>query len=475
MPARAPCTADAGDVVAEWAESTLLVPTGPLRGQPYKLDSWQREWLSSALAPGVREAGLSVARKNGKSGLVSALLLACLCGPLNAPNWRGVCVSLTGALAAELRTAIAQTSEVSGLSDRLTIKASPPPGSIAGQDGALLSILASDKATGHAVGADLAVIDEAGLLDENRRELWAAVLSSVSGRDGRLLAISIRGHGPMFSELAERTASPGVHWTEFAAPDGCALDDTDAWEKANPGLASGIKSRAYMVDASRKAIAVPADAALFRAYDLNQPLNPSKESICQPSEWTACEKESLPPRQGGCVVGFDIGGSSSMTALAAFWPATGRMEVWGAFPDNPDLMERGRGDAVGNLYEQMAARGELRTYRGRVTPVAEFLADCADRLAGERVMRRALTDTAGRKRRRPLKTPGLTGLWSGAGKGRQQERTAVTIYAPFNVLSWAASWRLRSLYCCGARLRPRSYGMTTRAIPDWTNAAIGRG
>ena len=114
---------------------------------------------------------MSVARKNGKSGLVAALLLAYLCGPLNASNWRGVVVSETGALAAELREAIRQTAESSGLSDRLTIKQSPPPGSIAGQDGALLSILASDKATGHAIGADLAVIDEAGLLDENRRGL----------------------------------------------------------------------------------------------------------------------------------------------------------------------------------------------------------------------------------------------------------------------------------------------------------------
>ena len=95
-PVRAPANSDSGAVVAQWAESSLLVPTGPLRGQPYKLDDWQREWLSAALAPNIREAGLSVARKNGKSGLVAALLLACLCGPLNAPNWRGVVVSLTG-------------------------------------------------------------------------------------------------------------------------------------------------------------------------------------------------------------------------------------------------------------------------------------------------------------------------------------------------------------------------------------------
>ena len=34
----------------------------------------------------------------------------------------------------------------------------------------------------------------------------------------------------------------------------------------------------------------------------------------------------------------------------------------------------------------MTARGELKIYEGRVTPVQEFLRDCAARLAGERVL-----------------------------------------------------------------------------------------
>ena len=53
---------DAADVLIEWAEATLIVPTGPLRGQPFKIADWQRGFLSAALGPGIREAGLSVAR-----------------------------------------------------------------------------------------------------------------------------------------------------------------------------------------------------------------------------------------------------------------------------------------------------------------------------------------------------------------------------------------------------------------------------
>ena len=380
--------ADAGLVVAEWAESTLKVPTGPLRGQPFKIADWQRRFLSDALGPNIREASLSVARKNGKSGLIAALLLAYLTGPLNAPVWRGIVVSLTGALAGELRDAIEQTAEISGLAPLLNVKRSPPPGSIEGLSGARLTILASDRATGHALGADLAVVDEAGLLQEAQRDLWAAVLSSVSGRDGRLLCISIQGDGPMFKEQSERADDPAVIWHSYAAPGDCALDDEAAWAAANPGLVDGIKSLSYMADASRKAIAIPADAASFRAYDLNQPRNPSQEMICSVTDWLACERmpDELPERRGPAVLGFDIGGSSSLTALAALWPATGRMEAWAACGDNPSLLERSRADGLGDLYCQMAERGEMRTYSGRVTPAAQFLIDCADKLGSVKVV-----------------------------------------------------------------------------------------
>ena len=137
---------------------------------------------------------------------------------------------------------------------------------------------------------------------------------------------------------------------------------------------------------ARRALASPADQRSFRSFDLNQPVDPGREMIVSTTDWLACVTNDLPPRDGGCVVGFDLGGSSSMTALVALWPRSHRMEAWGAFPDTPDLLTRGAADGCGGLYEQMAARGELATYRGRVTPVAAFLRDCAVRLAGSRVI-----------------------------------------------------------------------------------------
>ena len=363
-----------GAIVGDWAEANLKVPTGPLRGQPFRVPDWQRDWLSGAMAPGIREAALSCGRKNGKSGIIAALLLAHMCGPLHREQWRAVVVSETGRLAQELRGAIEQTAEISGLTVR-TYR-SPLPGSVHGPGGTRVDILASDRSTGHALGCDLAIIDDGGLIPESGRDLWDAIYSSLSGRDGRMLIISIKGNSPMFAELAQRAGEKAVYWKEYAAAEGAALDDRVEWENANPGLRDGIKAYSYMQDAAERAKASVADARNFRSHELNLPGNPTQENLCDVADWMALETHNLPERSGRVVLGFDAGGSSSMTAAVALWES-GLMEAWAAFPDNPPLIERSRSDGMGQGYLTMQRLGELRTYEGRITPVGAFLADVA--------------------------------------------------------------------------------------------------
>lgn len=375
--------ADPVDAFLEWSKQHLKVPTGPLMSRPFIIEPWQEAFLRDAAGEGVYEAGLSVARKNGKSGLIAAYMLAHLVGPLASPGWRGIVVSMTGTLAKELRNAMQATARVSGLSGIVPYE-TPPPGRMTGLRGATIDFLAADKATGHAIGADLAVIDEAGLLGENLRGLWNAVFTSISGRNGRLLCISIRGDGPMFDELAERAGEPGVVWHEHAAPAEAALDDEEAWAQANPALASGVKSLSYMRHQAARALASPANAPHFLAYDLNRPQAPDREMILTVAQYLECvvKPSELPPRDGPAYVGLDIGGAASMTAAAVVWPQTGRLEVRGAFPANPDVRVRGETDGVGGLYARMVERGELFVYPGRVLDVDAFLADLADHLGG---------------------------------------------------------------------------------------------
>ena len=254
--------------------------------------------------------------------------------------WRGVCTSETGLLAKELRDQVEQLSDISGLGLR-TMK-SPAPGHILGPNGTRLDFLAADKATGHAIGADLAIIEEGGLLKENHRDLWDAMISSVSGRDGRFLCMSIQSDGPMFSELRQRRADPAVVWHEYKADENCDIEDRAQWEKAHPpGVLGRVKSYSYLESRSRGCAAVGNDSN-FRAHDLNLSVDPSKHPIVTIAQWQKCivkTRDELPPREGPAVLGVDLGGAVSLSAITAAW-SNGRVETWAACPEKPTLRER---------------------------------------------------------------------------------------------------------------------------------------
>ena len=375
---------DSIETLAAWARSTLRVPAGhPLAGQPMTIPDYGAAFLRDALEH--REALLCVARKNAKSAVIACYLLARMCGPLFVPGWRGAVVSITKSKAHELirqMQAIAEASNLAGL----RFLRSPTPGRVEAP-GCALDVLSADASSGHASGFDDVVVDETGLLQERDRALLSGLRSSTSARDGRVLHLSIYGSGPFVPELIEAGDDPAICCHVYQAADGADLQDPAAWAAANPGLGT-IKSTDYMRDRARLAARSPNDQADFIAHDLNRPGEPSREMICTVDDWQQVAADDLPEpeRRGPVVIGLDAGGSSSMTAACVVWPRTGRMEVRGAFPDDPDLLERGRLDGVGARYAQLRDQGELRTYPGRSTPVVDFLRDLADDLQGVQVI-----------------------------------------------------------------------------------------
>ena len=72
----------AADVIA-FIETCLFVPEGRCVGQPLRLQPWQKDWIRLVYdnPAGTRRAILSTPRKNAKTCLSAALLLAHLCGP----------------------------------------------------------------------------------------------------------------------------------------------------------------------------------------------------------------------------------------------------------------------------------------------------------------------------------------------------------------------------------------------------------
>lgn len=349
-----------------------------------KVPEYGLDFLRDALQH--RESVLCLGRKNAKSAITACYLLARMVGPLYVPGWRGCVVSVTKAKAGELKQQMADISRASNL-EGLTFLRSPAPGRVEA-DGAALDILSADASSGHAAGFDDAVIDETGLLDERHRGLVNGIRSSTSARNGRVLHLSILGSGPYIPELIDQADDPAICVHLYQADDACDEQDEAAWRDANPGLGT-IKSIDYMRDRSRLAARNRLDAADFRSHDLNIAGEPSREMIVTPAEFKRVliqDGDDVPERLGGVVIGLDCGGSASMTAATLIWPATGRVEVRGAFPDDPDLIQRGQHDGVGARYEQLHEAGELLLYRGRTTPVVDFLRDLADDLQGVPVL-----------------------------------------------------------------------------------------
>ena len=360
--------------LSAWALETLRVPPGhPLSGQPMALSDFATDFLRAGWA--AHESALTMGRKNAKSAICAVLALGFLCGPNRVVGWRGAVASVSKEKAAELRTQVQAIAEASGLSE-LRFRASPYPGKVLSATGAL-EVLSSDRTAGHSSGFDLVIVDETGLFPERARELLAGLRSSVSAKGGRIVHISVRGDSPLFAEVLN---NPATVARVYAAPDGCGIDDQAAWHAANPGLGT-IKQLGYMgQEVNRIRSGAPGDEPSFRAFDLNQALSPAREMIFSPDDLRACFTDDLPERSGRCFLGFDFGEAVSSTAACAIWPTTGRLETWQAFGDVPGLAERARRDDA--PYVQMEARGELRTYPGRIVRPDAFLADLQAELAG---------------------------------------------------------------------------------------------
>ena len=368
-------------VLAEWSSSSLVVPPGhPRSGDPLVLPDFAQAFLVDALS--ARWSLLCCARKNAKSAICAILALGYLVGPLRRPGWRGAVASLSKEKANELRIQAEEIAVASKL-EGLTFRRSPQPGRIESATG-VLDVLAADKNSGAAAGFDVILIDELGLFPERYRDLVSSLRSSISARDGRVMALSVRGFSPLLQEMIDAGGKTKTAVHLYEAKEDCDIEDRSAWHAANPGLGS-VKSLAYMVDEVERVKYTPSDEPDFRAFDLNEGLDPSTEMVLQISDLKGCivSAADLPERRGPCVIGLDIGESASGTAAAIIWPKTGRAEFRLAFGDCPSLRDRSKRD--GAPYLQMHSHGELVTYPGRIVPVVAFLGDLVNDLRGQRV------------------------------------------------------------------------------------------
>ena len=95
------------------------------------------------------------------------------------------------------------------------------------------------------------------------------------------------------------------------------------------------------------------------------------QRLIEADTWARIEGDA--PRSGPCVWGLDLGTSAAQSAVAAYWPDTGALDVLAAFPERPALAERGLRDGVGSLYRDMERRGELVTLGGNAVDLGALI------------------------------------------------------------------------------------------------------
>ena len=289
-----------------WSHHRLIVPPGHANsGGPMTLPVFMAKWLKESFKPEVFESLLCVARKNIKSAGLAVLCMGFLAP--DSPLWRdgfsiGV-ISINKKKTDELRKQVQAIARASGYANKesgfqFSVTQTYTPS-------VTVDYLSGTADAGHASGFDLVIVDELGLFRESDRELLAGAISSMSAKNGRLLAISIRGHSELLQEYIDRKDDPEVCVHLYEAAKNCDLFDVQQWHRANPTLGY-IKSLDYMNRAAKKAARVPAGENHFRAHDLNQKVDAAAEAIITVAQYkkhVETRHDNLPPRGGRCWIG----------------------------------------------------------------------------------------------------------------------------------------------------------------------------
>lgn len=370
---------------------SLRVPEGPLHGQNFALAPFQERFIRGVLDADVMVAMLSVGRGQGKSMLSAALALAHVMGVSDDQPRRQVVIAAR--VKEQARISWEYVQAIVGLLPEeeqalFTFRQAPRLEiSYEGAGGGMIRAVAADAKNLLGLSPTLIIEDEFGHWHpEKGMQLHAALETSAGKRRAKMVIISTSASDDThpFSQMLD-TPPPHSFVIECRAPLGMPADDLDGIRAANPGSEFGIgPSLDWLQQQARIAIQRGGQALTgFRLYSLNQRVSDvGKAQLLTVDEWTACEvsPEDLPPREGDCVIGLDLGGSRSMSAIAAYWPFTGRLEVQGAFPTKPGLAERGEADGVKDRYVQMHDRGELITSGESTVQVGPWLRRVWDEL-----------------------------------------------------------------------------------------------
>ena len=378
--------------VAAFIES-LKITAGVHAGRRFKLRPWQKEILKALYKTDkrgrriVRQALLTMPRKQGKTALAAALALAHLCGPEAEPRGQVFSAAADRAQAAIIFSeAVAMIQADPALSARIIIRTFTSSLEDA-ETGSTYKALSSDSKTKHGLSASFVVYDE--LAQAPNRQLFDVLATSTAARaEPLMLTISTMSADPhhVLSELVEysrrietgEVKDQAFYGKVYSAPMDAPPWDEATWHACNPALGD-FRSLEEMRSAAMQAQRIPAREATFRLLYLNQPVSAESRFI-PAAEWDACQGGVDPEELRGrpCWAGLDLSSTTDLTALVLYVPEDGGAVIPIFWVPRERLAEREERDRV--PFPLWHKQGHLEAPEGRAIDrlaIARRLAEVA--------------------------------------------------------------------------------------------------
>ena len=353
--------------VIAFIEKYCVTPEGKDVGKPLVLADFQKRFIKDIYdnPHKTRRAIMTIARKNGKSALIAALLLCHVCGSEARKNTQLVSGAQSRDQAALVFNLAAKMIQLSPELSAVT-RIVPSQKKIVGLSlNTEYKALAADGTTAHGLSPVLAILDESGQVQGATSPFIDAILTSQGAHEDPL-QIFISTQAPSDADFLSVMVDDAIRTDDkktvchlYQADEDCDLLDKKQWRKANPAL--GIfRSEEDLEEQLKQASRLPAMEGSARNLLLNQRV--ALESLwLSPSAWKACnEKPDMTVFQKfPCSIGLDLSSRNDLTA--AVIAAQDDQEVVHIFPfvftPLRGLAERSQRDRA--PYETWCKNGQM--------------------------------------------------------------------------------------------------------------------
>jgi phage terminase large subunit-like protein len=375
-----------GERVIAFITQFCRVPEGKLVGRPIHLEPFQCDFIKRIYdnPAGTRRAILSIARKNGKSALIAAIVLAHIAGPEAVTNSQIV----SGAQSRDQAALVfALASKMINLSPELAklVRIVPSGKRLIGlARNVEYRALAAEGKTAHGLSPKVVIFDELGQV-RGPSDAFVEALETAQGAYDDGLQIVISTQAPTDADMlsvwiddAIRSDDPHTVLAVFAADEDAELLDPVQWAKANPALNS-FRSRIELDQSADKAARMPSFETSFRNLYLNQRINMTAPFV-SPNVWKA--GNVAPAEFNGPVYGgLDLSATTDLTAFVLACRIDGVMHVqphfWMPADSVAEATKRDRAP-----YDVWVRQGFLRTTPGKVIDYAFVARDIGEITAG---------------------------------------------------------------------------------------------